>query len=90
MLGTIAIDTLLFLYATALPGIALAMAALPDRPPLELGAVGLTLGLFVVPLLHFVVAIGLGTHITPVLVAADATVLAIAGLVGWKMRRTTG
>jgi hypothetical protein len=86
-MASIALDILLFLYAVAAPGAAITHVALPNRPLFERAAAGLTIGLFAVPLLHFVVAIALSTHVSRGLVAANATgVLLLCWLVALKRR----
>ncbi len=75
MTGSLLLDILLFLYAVVAPGVALAWLALRDRDPVVLGSVGITVGVFLLALLHFVVAMVLRTHISVVLLLADATVI---------------
>ncbi len=53
----------LFVYGTILPGLALAWIMLGDRDPLVLGVLGLTIGILALPLVHFSLAVVLGTHI---------------------------
>lgn len=88
-MGTM-LDLLVFLYGVVAPGAAVGFAALHERPVFERLAVGAVVGLFVVPLLHFVVAIGLSTHVSRTLVVADATaVLVCAAAVMASRRRNT-
>lgn len=82
------LDLLLLLYGVIAPGLALGHVSFGARPVLERVVAGLTLGLFVVPLLHFIVAIALHTHLTGTLIAADATVILIAcAALTWRAGR---
>lgn len=83
----IALDLLLVMLCAVAPGLAVAKVSLPRANRLELVTVGLIIGLFVVPLLHFTVAIALGTHVSRPLLGADAAViLAVCAAVGWWRR----
>ena len=77
-------------YAFLLPGVLLSLNA--ERhwsTPLRL-AVGLTLGLLIVPLASFSCAWALGTNIRPPLVLGVATVInAGAGLAWWLRQRSS-
>lgn len=70
---------MLFVYGTLLPGIALAWIMLSDRDPLVLGVLGLTIGILALPLVHFSIAIVLGTHIHALgIVATSSVILALS------------
>lgn len=79
---SILLDLALFLYAVAAPGVVVAAVLMPERDRLEQVAAGMVVALFAIPLLHFVVAVALGTHVSRMLVAIDATALLLlaAGL----------
>lgn len=67
---------LLFAYGTVLPGLALAWTMLRDPDPLLLAVLGLTIGILVLPLLHFSVALLLQTHIhAPGIVITSTAIL---------------
>jgi len=87
--GSLALDTLVFLYAVAAPGIALAWVALEDRDPVVLGAAGLAIGIFALPVLDFTLAVMLRTHISPPLLLSVATLIlgAVGGRELWLKRR---
>ena len=70
---------MLFVYGTLLPGLALAWIMLEDPDPLVLGVLGLTIGLLVLPLLHFSIAVLLGTHIHAFGIVATSTVILALG-----------
>ncbi|MFT7622428.1 MAG: hypothetical protein ACI9WU_001601 [Myxococcota bacterium] len=78
MTGFLLLDALLFLYSVAAPGIAVTRVTLNETNPLVVGSVGLTLGTFALPLIHFVVAVIFGTHISVPLLLINATVILLA------------
>lgn len=88
---TALMNVAVLLYGVLAPGFGLATALFGGRPMVEKVAIGGVLSLFVVPLLHFVVAIGLGTHVSVALVCADATVvLALAWWLGRHVAQRKG
>ena len=74
MTGTLLVDLLLFLYAVVAPGVCAAWLFLGERDPLVLAILGTVIGLFVMPVVTFVLAMAFRTHITPLLVLGTATV----------------
>lgn len=92
MTGSLLADALLFLYAVVAPGLALAWVAMDDRDPLVLGTVGLTIGLFGLPVVCFTIAVVFRTHISSgLIVGVGTTVLAAVGALHlWRRRRITG
>ena len=69
----------LFAYGTLLPGFAIAWIMLRDRDPLTMGVIGLTIGVLALPLVHFSIAILLGTHIHALgIVATSSCILALS------------
>lgn len=84
--GWLIIDIVLFSLAIVLPGLALARVGLEDSDPLVVGAIGVTIGVFGMPLLGFVTAVALRTHISGGLLLAQAAV--VVGLAyAWQRRR---
>tara|TARA_Y100001968_G_C19298088_1_gene687633 strand:+ start:392 stop:664 length:273 start_codon:yes stop_codon:yes gene_type:complete len=77
---------LLFAYGTLLPGLALAFVLFDEREPLALSSLGLGLGLLVLPLLHFSLAILLDTHIHPTGITATSTVVLAVCLLAHRRR----
>lgn len=87
-MASIFVDILLFAYAIVAPGVGIAAVAIPQSTALQRAAAGLTISLFVVPLLHFVAAIAAQTHVSRGLLMVDATlVLAACGAVALLQRR---
>lgn len=88
MTGSLILDLLLFVYAGFLPGVALAWIALDDAKPdpVVLLSVGATLALFALPMLDFVLAVMLRTHIRPALLLGVGTVI-LAGCGAVHMMR---
>jgi hypothetical protein len=85
---SLALNILVFIYALIAPGVAIAWVALRDPDPVVLGVVGLTVGLFGLPVIEFSLAVILGTHINPPLMLGTATViLAAVAIVIWRRRR---
>ena len=85
MTDSLLLNVLIFLYAIVAPGIAVARVALRETEPLPLVVIGLSLGLFGLPLLDFVVAMLLRTYISPALVLGVSTV--ILAITGWIIYR---
>ena len=80
---SLTLNVLIFIYAVAAPGIAVTWAFLEEREPLAVISIGLTVGVFCLPVLDFSVAVLLGTYISPMLVLTVATaVMALAMYVG--------
>jgi hypothetical protein len=75
------LNIVVFLYAIVAPGIAFAWMALRDRDLLVLITVGLTLGVFAMPLLIFVLAVAFGTYFSPALILGTATFVLLAAFV---------
>jgi len=89
MTGFIVTDLLLYLYMVALPGYVLTDLYLGGTDQLEKTVVGLTLGIFLVPLLSFGTAMILGTNINAMLLFSVATLLWVAPLSfrRWQSKR---
>ena len=87
--GISLIDTMLFVYAVVLPGVALAKLWFdPDEVLLTL-TLGTAFGVFTLPLLAFSLAVLLRTHISPTFILIQGTVvLAISGGILWRRKRT--
>ena len=69
----------LFVYGTLLPGFAIAWIMLRDRDALTMGVLGLTIGVLALPLVHFSIAILLGTHIHAMgIVTTSSGILALS------------
>lgn len=75
MTGFILTDLLLYLYIVALPGAVLTHLYIGADDPLERLAVGITLGIFLVPLVCFGIAMIFSTNIHPTLLFSVATAL---------------
>ncbi len=87
MFDSFIIDALLFTVAVLLPGVALLLAA-GVRERLMLVAGGATLGLFGVPLLTYVVAILLRTHVSAGLVLwVGGSIVVASSYTVWRRRR---
>jgi uncharacterized membrane protein len=89
MTGFIVTDLLLYLYIVALPGYVLTDLYLGGSDPLEKAIVGLTLGIFLVPVLSFGAAILLSTNVNASLLFSLATLLWIGPLSfrRWQAKR---
>lgn len=87
--GSVPLDVLLFLYAVVAPGVAIAWVSLSDPDPVVLVGVGLTIGVFCLPVLDFTLAMLLRTHINPPLLLGVGTAVLVcsAGLHRWRSRR---
>ncbi|MEC8025961.1 MAG: hypothetical protein VX223_18660 [Myxococcota bacterium] len=89
MTGILIADIALFLYAIVLPGIALACVWLQSDEWLLTVTLGTAIGVFTLPLLAFSLAVLVRTHISATFILIQGTVvLAIAGGILWKRRRT--
>ena len=87
--GIVLIDIALFLYAVVLPGIALTRLWLERDEVLLILTLGAAVGVFTLPLLAFSLAVLLRTHISPMFILLQGTVvLAIAGGILWRRKRT--
>lgn len=87
--GIVLVDIALFLYAVVLPGIALARVWFGSEEVLLTLALGTAVGVFTLPLLAFAIAVLLRTHISPMFILLQGTVvLVIAGGILWRRKRT--
>ncbi len=86
MTGSFPLDLVVFCFATVAPGLAVAWLALGRRDALTLGTFGVAIGVFLMPVLDFAVAMAFDTHIGPaVVVGVATTVLAVvAAIQGWR------
>ena len=91
MTGSFVLDALIFVYVTAVPGMALAYATLDTQDSLAWMLVGLVLGIFGLPVLYFSLAMVVGTNINPVLLLSTSTLILLAIGIGqfWKTRQRT-
>ncbi len=89
--GSFVLDALIFVYVTAVPGMALAYATLDKQDSLSWMLVGLVLGIFGLPVLYFSLAMVVGTNINPVLLLSTSTLILLAIGIGqfWKTRQRT-
>ncbi len=87
--GSFVLDALIFVYVTAVPGVAVAYATLNKQDSLAWMLVGLVLGIFGLPVLYFTLAMILGTNINPVLLLSTSTLILLAIGIGrfWKIRQ---
>ena len=83
------LDALIFVYITAVPGIAMSYTALNKQEPLSWLLVGLVLGIFGLPVLYFTLAMVVGTNINPVLMVSTSTVILLGIGIGrfWRARQ---
>lgn len=87
MSGSLVLDVVLFVAAVLCPGVVLLHAA-GVRERLFLVAGGATLGLFGVPLLSYVLAVVLRTHVSATLVLVTGLGLAaVSGYAAWRRHR---
>lgn len=87
MTDSLLLNILIFLYAIVAPGIAIAKVFLREKEPITVMTIGLSLGLFALPLMDFVVAMLLRTYISPILVlGVSTTVLTVTGLTAYRQK----
>ena len=89
MTGFLLSDLLLYLYIVALPGYVLTDHYLGGTDRIEKIVIGLTLGIFLVPLLGFGLAMLFNTNINPLLLFSLATVLWAGPMIfhRWQAKR---
>jgi hypothetical protein len=82
------VQVLLFAYAALAPGLAIAWVTLERKDPLLIGTVGTTVGLLGIPLMNFVAAMLLRTHIHAGLLLSTSTIIMLScyGIERWKKR----
>ena len=83
---SVLLGLLIFGYGSLAPGLALAWIMLDEPDTLSLVTVGASLGIFAVPLVHFTIAVMLGTHISPLGITGVSTLL-LAACGGLAYRR---
>jgi len=89
MTGFIVTDLLLYLYIVALPGYVLTNRFIGGDDFFEKAVVGLTLGIFLVPILSFGLAMLFSTNINGLLLFSIATLVGTAPLIfdRWQSKR---
>ena len=87
MFESLILNILVFLYAIVAPGVSLAWLALRDRDPLVLITIGLTLGIFAMPLMVFVLAVLLGTYFSAPLILSTATAVLLVTFMIDQLRK---
>jgi hypothetical protein len=89
MTGFIITDLLLYLYIVALPAYVLTDRFIGGDSFIEKATVGLTLGIFLVPIISFGLAMLLNTNINALLLFSIATFIGIGPLVfdRWQSKR---
>ncbi len=89
MLGALLLDTLMFALAVLGPGVLLLRALLRDADALVIWAGGATIGLFLVPLATYSLAVALSTHVSASLLALTGALISLpSGVIVWRHTRT--